>query len=83
MARLVHAIALENPKITADVVEVEEFPNLAQRYMVRSVPTTVLGAVGPMSGIAPPTQFVGAVTEAQLVEKILEEGVGEVDGSNG
>ncbi len=82
MARLAHAIALENPNITADVIEVEEFPNLAQRYMVRSVPKTVLGSVGPMTGIAPPIQFVGAVTEAQLVEKVLEEGADEAGGGS-
>ncbi|MCE2465046.1 MAG: thioredoxin family protein [Dehalococcoidia bacterium] len=77
---MAHSIALENSNITADVIEVEEFPNLAQRYTVRSVPKTVLGNIGPMSGIAPPIQFVGAVTEAQFVEKVLEEGVGESEG---
>ena len=73
MARLAHAIALENTNITADVIEVEEFPNLAQTYMIRSVPKTVLGPVGRFSALSPPTQFVGAVSEAEFVEKVLEK----------
>jgi hypothetical protein len=75
VARLAHAIALENPNITADVVEVEEFPSLAQMYMVRSVPKTVLSTLGPIAKLTPPTQFVGMVSEAEFVEKVLEEGI--------
>ena len=74
MARLAHAIALENTQITADVIEVEEFLALAQMYAVRSVPKTVLGTKGVLSGLTSPVQFTGAVTEAQFVEKVLEVG---------
>ena len=82
MARLAHAIALENSNITTDVIEVEEFPNLAQTYMIRSVPVTVLGTVGRFSHLGPPTQMVGAVTEAQFVEKVLEQGSeGQIEAS--
>ena len=66
MARLAHAVALENLRVTADVVEVQEFPKLSQTYGVRSVPWTVINEyIG----------FSGAVTEAQLVEKVLQAGV--------
>ena len=37
-------MAIENPLITADVIEIEEFPSLAQTYAVRGVPKTVLSA---------------------------------------
>ena len=66
MARLAHALALENENITADVVEIEEFPALAQQYSVRSVPFTVVNEL---------TQVPGLVTESEFVEKIIQCGV--------
>jgi predicted DsbA family dithiol-disulfide isomerase len=67
MARLAHALALENQHITADVVEVQEFPTLAQRYSVRSVPLTVINEY---------TRSAGAVRESEFIEKVLQAGVG-------
>ena len=75
MARLAHAFAIENPLITADVIEVQEYPALTQMYAVRGVPKTVMGTLSPISGIAPPVQFVGAVSEKEFVERVLEAGV--------
>jgi predicted DsbA family dithiol-disulfide isomerase len=66
IARLAHALALENQNITSDVVEIEEFPALAQQYGVRSVPFTVVNEF---------TQIPGVVGEAEFVEKILQCGV--------
>ncbi len=66
IARLAHALALENENITADVVEIEEFPALAQQYSVRSVPFTVVNEL---------TQIPGLVTESEFVEKIIQCGV--------
>ncbi len=77
MARLAHAVALENSLISADVIEVEEFPAIAQMYGVRGVPKTVMGAVTQLTGVLPQIQFVGALPEAQFVEKVLEAGVKE------
>ena len=65
-ARLAHALALENRHITADVVEIEEFPALAQQYGVRSVPLTVVNEL---------TQIAGVVSEAEFVEKVIQCGV--------
>ena len=65
-ARLAHAFALDCPHITADVIEIQEFPALAQTYAVRSVPLTVINEY---------TRFTGAVAEGQLLEKVLEAGV--------
>jgi predicted DsbA family dithiol-disulfide isomerase len=67
MARLAHALALENQHITADVVEVQEFPTLAQRYSVHSVPLTVINEY---------TRSAGAVRESEFIEKVLQAGVG-------
>jgi glutaredoxin-like protein len=65
-ARLAHALGLENNNITADVVEIEEFPALAQQYGVRSVPFTVVNEL---------TNIPGPVAESEFVEKILQAGV--------
>jgi predicted DsbA family dithiol-disulfide isomerase len=70
MARLAHALALENQHVTADVVEVQEFPTLAQRYSVRSVPLTVINEY---------TRLAGAVRESEFVEKVLQAGVGNTN----
>ena len=77
MARLAHAVAIENPLITADVIEIEEFPSLAQMYSIRGVPKTVMGTATQLAGVLPQVQFVGAVPEPQFVEKVLEAGVKE------
>ena len=66
IARLAHALALENENITADVIEIEEFPALAQQYGVRSVPFTMVNEF---------TQVAGNVTEPEFVEKIIQCGV--------
>ena len=61
MARLAHKMAIANSHVTADVVEVSEFPDLAQRYMVRGVPKTVINDS---------VEFVGNVPETTFVEHI-------------
>ena len=56
-------MAMDNPNIVADVVEVQEFPLLAQRYMITGVPKTVINER---------VQFVGAVPEGLFADKVLE-----------
>jgi glutaredoxin-like protein len=41
-ARLAHQLVIENEHITADVVEVSEFIDMAQHYRVQGVPKTVV-----------------------------------------
>ena len=61
--RMAHKAAIENDHITADMVEATEFPHLAMRYDVKGVPRTLVG-----ESVA----IEGAVSESELVEKILE-----------
>ena len=56
-------MAMANPHIAADVVEVQEFPDLAQRYQISGVPKTV---------ISDRVQFLGAVPEEAFLAKVLE-----------
>ena len=71
-ARLAHALALDCPHITADVIEVQEYPAMAQTYGIRSVPLTVVNEYSRWTGVTP---------EALLLEKVLEVGVGPRNGS--
>ena len=57
-------MAMENPRIRADVVEVQEFPSMAQRYRVMGVPKTVINETVHFLGAVPEETFVGKVLEA-------------------
>src|SRR3990172_4643812 len=63
MARAAYQLALANPQVHAEVIEVNEFPELAQRFGVRAVPLTVID-----DRVAIP----GAVPEKVLVEQLLK-----------
>ena len=72
-ARLAHAFALDCAQITSDVVEIQEYPALAQTYGVRSVPLTVINEH---------IRVPGAVPEAELLEKVFQIGVGPKQGDS-
>ena len=63
VARVAHAMAVESPRVVANVVEVLEFPHLAQAYRVVGVPKTVINDA---------VEFTGAVTEQEFLKRILE-----------
>ena len=69
VAGLAHLMALESERVTADVIEVGEFQDLARAYNVMSVPKTVINDR---------VQLVGTVTEEVMVERILQA-VGDAD----
>lgn len=58
---LAHNLAYASSKITADMVEVTEFPHLGNRYQVMGVPRTVIGEE---------VYVEGAVPERMLLEKL-------------
>ena len=63
VARLAHRMALESPHISADVVEINEFPRLAERYRVQAVPVIV---------IEERVALVGAMDERALLAQIVQ-----------
>ena len=67
--RLAHKLAIENPNITADMVEATEFPHLAMRYNVSGVPRTMIGEETPIEGAAPEMMLVEKVVEAFNAQK--------------
>ncbi len=56
-------MAMESRHITADVIEVAEFPELVQKFEVRGVPKTIIDEK---------TAFEGALPEARFLAKIFE-----------
>jgi hypothetical protein len=62
-ARLAHQMGVESDKVIADVIEVSEFPDIAQRYAVRGVPKTVIDGH---------IDFDGAVPEAMMVQRVVD-----------
>ena len=62
VASLAHQAAVESGNVTADVVEISEFPDLAAQYHVRAVPKIVLNDT---------VKLVGAQAEAALVDAML------------
>jgi Thioredoxin domain len=61
--RLAYRFAMESDKVTADGVEVTNFPDLARQYRISSVPKTVVG---------PDLEFVGAAPEAMLLKHVQD-----------
>ncbi|MGC9041510.1 MAG: protein disulfide oxidoreductase [Roseiflexus sp.] len=63
---LAHRLAYASPLITADVVEVTEFPDLGERYEVMGVPRTVIDDMVHIEGAAPESMVVGKLREALM-----------------
>ena len=63
MARVAYDMAMESSRVKADVVEVQEFPQIARAYRVSGVPKTVINDS---------VQFAGAVTEETFIRRIME-----------
>lgn len=62
-ASMAHNMAVENDNIKADMINAQEFPELAQKYDVFSVPKIVINET---------VQFEGAVDENAFLDKVLE-----------
>jgi glutaredoxin-like protein len=62
-ARTAHQLAMASDRITADVIVVNDFPDLAERYDVMAVPKVVIDDAGSFEGALPEDEFV-----AQLVK---------------
>jgi len=61
---LAHQFAMENPNIKADMIEINEFPQLAIKYNVMSVPKTVINETRELLGMQPEEEFLRQVTAA-------------------
>jgi protein-disulfide isomerase len=57
-------MALLNPRITADVIEANEFPELSQRFSVMGVPKTIVNGVQELVGAQPEDRLMAAIHTA-------------------
>ena len=61
---LAHQFAMENPNIRADMIEINEFPQLAIKYNVMGVPKTVINETIEMVGLQPEEELLRLVAVA-------------------
>lgn len=73
MARVAYQLAMASDKITADVVEVQEFPDIARKYQIRGVPMTVVNESATLMGAVPAMQLVNAVETAGNAGSVSDE----------
>jgi glutaredoxin-like protein len=71
VARLAHALAWENHCISADLIEIREFPALARSIGIQSAPLTVINENFRLAGPA---------GETSLVEQVLQAGARGLQG---
>ncbi len=64
MARAAFQLAMASDKIVADVVEAQEFPELARAYQIRGVPMTVVNEVQRLTGNVGGGQLLAAVLQS-------------------
>jgi hypothetical protein len=57
-------MAVESQRVTADVVEASEFPDLSQRFAVSAVPKTMVNDSVEILGARPESSFVAEVLRA-------------------
>lgn len=68
MMRAAYQMAMVSPHIHAETIEVNEFPDLAERFQVQAVPLTVIN-----DSVAIP----GMVHEKQLTQAVMQVATGE------
>lgn len=61
---LAHQMAMYSPMVSADMVEVSEFPHLANKYSVQGVPRTVINEIVPVEGAAPEAMLLESIKKA-------------------
>lgn len=67
-AAVAQQLAVESDLVTAEVVQANEFPDLAMRYRVHSVPKIVINDAVEFVGAQPEAAFVDAVRRASSLE---------------
>jgi glutaredoxin-like protein len=61
--KMAHQLAMESDLITADLVNVDDFPEMVKRYSILASPTVVVNGS---------YHFYGALREADFVEQVLK-----------
>ena len=70
--RLAQHMAIASPRVRAECIEANEFPELSQRYQVMAVPKIVINDLVGFEGALPERDFLGAVLQAVSSEEQAE-----------
>jgi hypothetical protein len=62
--RLAQHMAIASPRVIAECIEANEFPELSRRYQVMAVPKVVINDTVQFEGALPEGDFLGAVLQA-------------------
>jgi predicted DsbA family dithiol-disulfide isomerase len=62
MVNLANRLAIESANVTATAIDATEYPDLVRRYNVNGVPKTIINDA---------LEIIGAATEADLVEAVV------------
>jgi len=57
-------MAVESSRVTGDVIEAQEFPDLARRYGVRGVPKIIINDTAEFVGALPERDYLAQVKAA-------------------
>ena len=87
MARAAHAFALANSNVKAEIIECQEFPEVAQHYQAMGVPKTVINDRAEFVGAVPDEIFVNAILQTLGKEEVdwaaeVDEGTGDALSTN-
>lgn len=66
VATMAMQFAVANANVTAHVVELAEFPHLANKYNVIGTPKTVINETTEFEGVIPPAEFIHHIQKATL-----------------
>ena len=62
--RLAQHMAVASPRVRAECIEANEFPEISQQYRVSAVPKIVINDRVEFEGALPERDFLGAVLQA-------------------
>ena len=74
MVRLAYQMTMVNPLVRSEGIEVNEFPDLGDRYGVQAVPLTVINDKVAVPGMIAEDQFVELVVKAAEGSEIAPKG---------
>lgn len=61
---MAHQMAMESPRVTADVIEASEFPHLVEKYHIHGVPKVVINESVSFEGALPEPRYLAEVLKA-------------------
>ncbi len=64
LGAIAYQFAVANSNISVNIVEIAEFPHLANRYNVVGTPKTVINEKTQFEGLVPPAQFINFIQQA-------------------